>query len=583
MGFCVICGNELNSQASYCGRCGRYTKELSGKRLPVLMRESYCGRCGAKIKQQYCSECGTAAIHIDWKEEKRQEKPVEAGMERADGRDTDKIAIWFRKLCCKTLWKKLLEGGALFAVILNVLSMFAGMVVEAVMKSEMAGQGIDADTIQDSIRYLRLKGNLLRVLYGMNMDLRIRMEVIHANVQIKLMYPWFLIGFLVIFIGVAQWMRRRIMKVETSVPVMLMNSAMNGLITTILLNMLLWNHKAPQGMINARAIFGRSGVVTMGHGGIGLYSIVYVAIVSFAIQLLLPKIKTQTIEGKNVIGTMKELFGVLWTASFIGGIGVILVMKQCYDIRDFKTLLIGLFLGIGGFISVVTTGGLTIFQVVSKEAEYSFKLGWFHMTFEDGIRTLQFDNPLNLMQIILMLLTFWMLVQTAGRYFKERRISWKQAVKEVTALSGGLALLTTCAAKTFVFVFSETGPRLGIHSPGMHFRGVVSFGNSSIMEFWLVQFVYFTLVFLGVYFIQWHMKGLYHKITVLSAKTVKVIVIIGTILVIGIRGVTFSQQDIQPFEREQDNMDMEEFMFEMRSLEEIIQEEFGYVFSNPNK
>ena len=566
MSFCNECGNELNQGVFYCSKCGGFVGEKSTKIEPVIGKDEFCNHCGTKVNYNYCKKCGQPSVHMSIKRSMTPTESIKTNLSQVA--QTIKLPkkddllnqqMYQEKLVQmkeKMDWRKLFLNGAIFAVVVNFLGILLGVVVELIMKSALKDAGFTATQVKGVRHLLQIKGNVLSLLYGMKTQVKISAkggELFGNNMNISLVFPWVMLLILILFICIAEVVRRNVTKEKKTVGIVAVNSLINGVLVTFL--MLIFLHKqnvTNNVLLNQLTYYYDDIKLYISHGGIGLQSICYVFLVCFALQMILPGFTFQNEILQRGRNTVKALFRVLLVISLVGGISFAFYLVKNVSEGSGVLVLQMIEVGVGAFLSILTSGGLSLMSGKFGDTSMAVKLGVFQLKIQ-GDGEIGVHNPFAFMQLILVTIFFILLVMVAIGYWRENEAKTKAAVLQAGGISAMLSILIALLSRLCTMWISTKSGILSLEE-----NSELYFGNTGSLGIFIRTFLYVFVVFLISYLIQKYQPKLFLKIPVVKTSALATVSVVIASVVILLRCFTFSEESFEKTAEDLQNIDYTE-------------------------
>lgn len=567
MSFCSKCGSELKNGTVYCGTCGKYIGERMDKVSPVITMDTYCSTCGQKMNGPFCSKCGQSSIHMSVRKGILNTDTIKSNL----GQVTQNIKLpkkeqilnketyqakW-EDLKKKYDWKKLLTHSLIFVFVVNLLGILLGAAIEGLLASGLKNQDLTAVQIRGVKEFLQLKGNVLGMLYGMALRLKISVKaayIVGASSAFKIALPWIFLLFLLLFVGIGNAVSKMVTKEKRSIPVIVVDSIVNGVIVTIILCILLHKQNATDNVLLSEYTNYYSGAdISISHSGIGIVSFFYVFVVTLLTQMILPGIEFVNEKIQNVYKLTKHIFNVLLVVALVGGLGLCIGLLKC-DLNGnaILTLPLAIGAGVGAFASIITSGGFSLASVQLQGELTVVKLGVFQLKLQHNGST-GVSSPFAIMQILLFLLFFAFLVITAIKYWKEHEATIQRAIAEVAGISALLSLIVVFLCKLCSLGMSTENGIIAITGDT-----AVYLGNCVGFSFFVKRFLYFFVIFIGAYFLNTYCAKVTDKVVGFKATSITGLTIALSCVVILIRSCTFSANSFEKTVEDLNEMDYSE-------------------------
>lgn len=388
MKYCKKCGSPVNTYSSYCNTCGTYLKAMNDGLNVEKDEKQYCVKCGTKISKKYCMQCGTygSTTKLVYQDNNLGKILNTIGKQTQKKVENIQNSNWNFEIFKKKDTKDLLFNAGIFSVVMMVLSLvfvfcinavFIGASTKIIQKSNMLAIG----ELKQLKSILDFKGIVWSLLYGLKDNMGIWMKgsaLFEAGMQL----PFILLPFTVIFMIIAEAIRKAIMKTQRNL-ILVIGEAFGNSIAASIITLVFCTNKSlstlnssaaemisdvfssylPDGAIN----------ISLKSGAAVFQTFLTVFLMTLVLQVILPGFISENKLYNDIRAIInKIILFIICVAGIPAMIFSIVVKIKVIPQVSIIQLLIIFIMAIGMFAVCIISGNVSCFQIIAANMDSDF-------------------------------------------------------------------------------------------------------------------------------------------------------------------------------------------------------------------
>ena len=525
--FCNKCGKQVEESKQYCGNCGESIKLDT---LPMQVVETsfnFCRNCGGVVEGRYCEACGANSIKTEAKMKSgfmRMEQLKQTGTAVKNVLPTKETFkdIKLEKLgvtkATSTEIIKWVKQGLIFAIIVAVIgigvSAFIGLGVKDTISREFFYSYRSGSRVEHNIMdtLLNLKLIIYNLFFGGKMSMSIATTGMKETIGIAMPTLGLIFGVLIMIIG------EKIRVKATGQERTLIGNGVMAVVTGGVMTLagLLLNKSIQFDMRELYGSYGSSSPMD----GIKLssnISMVFTFFVIFAMTYVTLQIVMKNKLGHSstqaMLATVRRITFTITGFSFVMALSVIakifIEAEKLPEGSEWIVFLIVLIYLAGFFLMILVTGQYSMLEVVTNsEPIMKLKMTLTNVKYDMYGMEDKMDNFMKWWLIVAVIISVCIILSAAYRYFKEREVECKVAIKESVVMSialgvglGLIAKIGSCLVSFNVYVSSRHSNNYYRNMNNGEYEFIIKSGDSAIIKNAVIIAVIMCVLFVVMYWL----------------------------------------------------------------------------------